>query len=153
MSENFGHPVTHVQKLQVITGHAHNGFLSLTAPLGKIFYFLSSLQRVASLGCFENTDFTPLGLIDNLESKAVKDINKNQLNTLLGCRTETINGQIIVWVWYVSSRLAKKKTLGRQDRGDRRYLVPRPANAIFNISKRLLNRNNSCVELLKWTGK
>ena len=53
----------------------------------------------------------------------------------------------------MSSRLAKKKTLGRQDRGDRRYLVPRPANAIFNISKRLLNRNNSCVELLKWTGK
>ena len=96
MSENFGHPVTHVQKLQMITGHTHNGFLSLKAPLGKIFYFLSSLQRVASLGCFENTDFTQLGFVDNLESKAVKDINKNQLNTLLGCRTETINRQIIV---------------------------------------------------------
>ena len=37
-----------------ITAHAHNGFLSLTAPLGEKFYFLSSLQRVASLGCFEN---------------------------------------------------------------------------------------------------
>ena len=40
-----------------ITAHAHNGFLSLTAPLGKKFYFLSFLQRMASLGCFENTDF------------------------------------------------------------------------------------------------
>ena len=37
-----------------ITAHAHNVFLSLTAPLGEKFYFLSSLQRVASLGCFEN---------------------------------------------------------------------------------------------------
>ena len=37
-----------------ITAHAHNGFLSLTAPLGQKTYFLSSLQRVASLGCFEN---------------------------------------------------------------------------------------------------
>ena len=43
-----------------ITAHAHNGFLSLIAPLGKRFYLLSSLQRVASLGCFENTDFTQL---------------------------------------------------------------------------------------------
>ena len=37
-----------------ITAHAHNEFLYLTAPLGEKFYFLSSLQRVASLGCFEN---------------------------------------------------------------------------------------------------
>ena len=80
-----------------ITAHAQKGFLSLTAPPGKQFYFLSSLQRVASLGCFENTDFTQLGFTDNLESKG-EDINKNQLNTLLGRRTETINRQIIVWV-------------------------------------------------------
>ena len=79
-----------------ITAHAHNGVLS-TAPLGrKKVYFLRSLQRVASLGCFENADFTQLGFIDNLQSK--KEIHKNQLNTLLGCRTETINRQIIVWV-------------------------------------------------------
>ena len=37
-----------------ITAHAHNRFLSLTAPLGEKFYFLSSLQRVASLGSFGN---------------------------------------------------------------------------------------------------
>ena len=37
-----------------ITAHAQNGFLSLTAPLGEKFYFLSSFQRVASLECFEN---------------------------------------------------------------------------------------------------
>ena len=33
--------------------------------------------------CFENTNFTQLGFIDNLESKG-EDINKNQLNTPLG---------------------------------------------------------------------
>ena len=66
-----------------ITAHAHSGFLSLTAPLGTKFYFLmSSLQTMTSLGSFENADFTQLGFIDNLESK--EDINKNQLNTLLG---------------------------------------------------------------------
>ena len=65
-----------------ITAHAHSRFLSLTAPLGTKFYFLSSLQTMTSLGCFENADFTQLGFIDNLESK--EDINKNQLNTLFG---------------------------------------------------------------------
>ena len=75
----------------------HNGILPLTAPLGRVFDILSSLQRVASWSCFENTDFTQLGFTDNLDWKG-EDINKNQLNTLLGCRTETINRQIIVWV-------------------------------------------------------
>ena len=70
-------------------------FFSFTAPLGKKFYFLSPLQRVDSLGCFENTDFTQLGFINNLESNG-EDTYKKQLNTLLGCGTETINRQIIV---------------------------------------------------------
>ena len=99
------HPLPDIRKFRTsghacaevlnITVHAHNGFLSLTAPLGKKFYFLSSFQRMASLGCFENTEFTQLEFIDNLESKR-EDINKNQLNALLGCRTETINRQIII---------------------------------------------------------
>ena len=46
-------------KLTNITAHAHNGFLSLTAPLGERFYSLSSLQRVAFLGCFENAPLRP----------------------------------------------------------------------------------------------
>ena len=89
-----------------ITAHAQNGFLSLTAPLGKKCYFLSSLQRVASLGCFENTDFTQLGSTDNLESKGAH-INKNQLNTLLGCRTEFSFDESKHWEF-------------KQDRGDRK---------------------------------
>ena len=89
--------MTNVQKLQISLIMLIGDFFSFTAPLGKKFYFLSPLQRVDSLGCFENTDFTQLGFIDNLESKE-EDINKNQLNTLLGCRTEAINRQIIVWV-------------------------------------------------------
>ena len=64
-----------------ITAHGHNGFLSLTALLGEQFYFLSSLQKVASLGCFENTDFTQLGFIDNLESKG-EDIKKTAEDTV-----------------------------------------------------------------------
>ena len=41
-------------ELTNITAHAHNGFFSFTAPLGEKFYSLSSLQRVAFLGWFEN---------------------------------------------------------------------------------------------------
>ena len=41
-------------KVTNITAHARNGYLSLAAPLEEKFYFPSSLQRVASLGCFEN---------------------------------------------------------------------------------------------------
>ena len=52
-----------------ITAHSHNGFLSLTAPLGKKFYFLSSLQRVASLDVLKMHHFAQLGFTDNLELK------------------------------------------------------------------------------------
>ena len=78
-----------------ITAHAHNGFLSLTAPLGEKFYFLSSLQRVASWDVLKMHHFTQLGFTDNLELKE-EDSNINRLNTLLVCRTETINRQTIV---------------------------------------------------------
>ena len=82
-----------------ITAYAHNGFLFLTAPLGTKFYFLSSLQTVASLGCFENTDFPQLGFIDNLESKLKeKTSTKTSWTHRWVCRTETINRQVIVWV-------------------------------------------------------
>ena len=65
-------PVASVAEVTNITAHAHRGFFSLTVLLRKKFYFLSPLQRVDSLGCFENTDFTQLGFIDNLESKEEK---------------------------------------------------------------------------------
>ena len=49
----------------------------------------------------------------------------------------------------MSSRLAKTNT----GKARSRRLVLCPANAIFKIWKRLLKRNNSCVMLLKLTGK
>ena len=113
-----------------ITAHfpalVHNGFFSLT---------LSSLQRVASLESFKNTELSQLGFTDNLELK--EDINRNQLNTILVCRTETGNRRIIVWV----IRLAKTNAAWKSKiaeieimRGKvslKRYLVACPANAIL----------------------
>ena len=117
-----------------MTTHAHNGFLSLTAPLGEKFYFLSSLQRV---GCFENA---PLGFTDDLELKK-EDSNRIRLNTLLVCRTETINRQTIFWVVWVffSIRLTNKHwesniakiDIMREKVNLKRYLVPCPATAIL----------------------
>ena len=42
-------------------------FLTSCRAWGK-FYFLSSLQRVASLGCLKMHHFTQLGFTDNLEN-------------------------------------------------------------------------------------
>ena len=107
---------------------------------------------MAFLGCFENADFTQLGFIDNLQSKKEKKLTKTswthcwvaELRQLIGRLSSEFNMWVHVW---------RKQTLGKQDRGDRRYLVLCPANAIFKIWKRLLKRNNSCVVLLKLTGK
>ena len=88
--------------------------MSLTAPLGTKFY---SLQSVASLGCFENTDFTQLGFIVNLESKG-DDIKKKtaehtvgsaELRKLIGRLSSEFNMCVHVW---------RKQTLRKQDRGD-----------------------------------
>ena len=114
-----------------ITAHDHNGFLSLTAPLGEKFYFLSSLQRVASLGCFENVPLHSTWIHWEF-GEFEEDSNGNRLNTLLVCRTETINRQTIVWVMWVRFFLNPfcEQTLGKQYRKDR-YIVPCPATAIL----------------------
>ena len=54
MSENFGHPVTHMQMLQISMLMLITDFCPSPLHWGKNFSFPSSLQRVASLGCFEN---------------------------------------------------------------------------------------------------
>ena len=84
MSEIFGHPVSHEQKLQISLLILITDFC--LPPLHWGQNVLSSPQSVASLGCFENTDFTQLGFIVNLESKGdgIKKKKKKQLNTPLG---------------------------------------------------------------------
>ena len=81
-----------------ITAHAHNGFLSLTTPLGERVYFLSSEWLLWDV--LKMHHFTQLGFTDNLELKE-EDSNRNRLNTLLVCRTETLNRQTIVWIMWV----------------------------------------------------
>ena len=124
------------------SGRAFAGFTTITAHfhalVHNVFFSLtlSSLQRVASLESFKNTELSQLGFTDNLELKG-EDINRNQLNTLLVCRTETGNRRIIVWV----IRLAKTNAAWKSKiaeieimRGKvslKRYLVACPANAIL----------------------
>ena len=79
-----------------ITAHAHNGFLSLTAPLGKKFFLPELSPEIGFFGgVLKMHHFTQLGFTDNLGLKE-EDSNRNRLNTLLVCRTETINRQTIV---------------------------------------------------------
>ena len=106
---------------------------------------------MASLGCFEtHTDFTQLGFFDNLESKGY-DINKNQLNTLLGCRTETVNGgdyclSLNLWV-----HVWQKQTLGKPDRGDRRYLnCSMFCKCYFKYNETCIKRTPSLLVLVSW---
>ena len=121
-----------------ITAHARNGFLSLTTPLGERVYFLSSEWLLWDVSKMPH--FTQLGFTDNLEWKE-EDSNRNRLNTLLVCRTETINRQTIVWViwFFFSIRLANKHwesniakiDIMREKVNLKRYLVPCPATAIL----------------------
>ena len=137
-----------------ITAHARNGFLSLTTPLGERVYFLSSEWLLWDVSKMHH--FTQLGFTDNLEWEE-EDSNRNRLNTLLVCRTETINRQTIVWVMWVffSIRLANKHwesniakiDIMREKVNLKRYLVPCPATAILLTSKRFLKRNHSWVVL------
>ena len=113
---------------------------------------------MASLGCFENTDFTKLGFADNLELK--EDINRNRLNTLLVCRTETINRRTIVWVmWLIFFNPFGEQTLGKQYREDRYNAGKSQTKKVscsmcckcYLTSKRFLKRNHACVVLRKFT--
>ena len=152
MSENFWHPVAHVQKLQISLLMLITKFCPSPPHWGKNFYFPSSLQRVATLGCFENAPLHSTWFTDNLGLKE-EDSNRNRLNTLLVCRTETINRQTIEF--FFSIRLANKHwesniakiDIMREKVNLKRYLVPCPATAILLTSRRFLKRNHSWVVL------
>ena len=100
MSENFWHPVGHVQKLQISLLMLITDFSP--SPLHWQKHFTSwALSREWLLwDVLKMHHFTQLGFTDNLELKE-EDSNRNRLNTLLVCRTETINRQTIVWVMWV----------------------------------------------------
>ena len=93
-------------KVTNITAHAHNGFLSLTAPLGENFTSRALSREWLLWGVFKMHHFTQLGFTDNLGLKE-EDSNRNRLNTLLVCRTETINRQTIVANKYRESNIVK----------------------------------------------
>ena len=140
MSENFWHPVGHVQKLQISLLMLITDFSP--SPLHWQKHFTSwALSREWLLwDVLKMHHFTQLGFTDNLELKE-EDSNRNRLNTLLVCRTETINRQTIVWVMWVffSIRLANKHwesniakiDIMREKVNLKRYLVPCPATAIL----------------------
>ena len=137
-----------------ITAHARNGFLSLTTPLGERVYFLSSEWLLWDVSKMHH--FTQLGFTDNLEWKE-EDSNRNRLNTLLVCRTETINRQTIVWVMWVFFffNTFGEQTLGKQYREDRYNAGKSQSKKVscsmscncYLTSKRFLKRNHSCVVL------
>ena len=136
---NCGHQVTHVQKSQISLLMLIMDFCPSPLDWGKHFtsWALSREWLLWAVLKHVQTSLNYIRFIDNLESKGY-DINKNQLNTLLGCKTETVNRRdyclsLKMWVhvWW-------KQTLGKQDRGDRRYLVPCPANAISDTVKPVL---------------
>ena len=99
--------------------------------------------------------FTQLGFTDNLELKE-EDSKRNRLNTLLVCRTETINRETIVWVmWVFSFNTFGEQTLGKQYREDRYNAGKSQSKKVscsmscncYLTSKRFLKRNHSCVVL------
>ena len=153
MSENFWHPVAHVQKLQIsllmlITDSCPSPF-----HWGKNCTSRALPREWLLWGVLKMHYFTQLGFTDNLGLKE-EDSNRNRLSTLLVCRTETSNRQTIVWALWVFSffqyvcRTNKwKMDIMWEKVNLKRYLVPCPATAILLTSKRFLKRNHSWVVL------
>ena len=143
MSENFWHPVAHVQKLQISLLVLITEFSPLPLHWGKNFTSWALSREWLLWDVLKMHHFTQLGFTDNLEWKE-EDSNRNRLNTLLVCRTETINRLTIVWVIWVffSIRLANKQwesniakiDIMREKVSLKRYLVPCPASAVLLIN-------------------
>ena len=140
MSENFWHPVAHMQNLQISLLMLITDFCPSPLHWGKNFTSWALSREWLLWDVLKMHHFTQLGFTDNLELKE-EDSNRNRLNTLLVCRTETINRQTIVWVMWVffSIRLANKHWESNIAKIDimqekvnlKRYLVPCPATAIL----------------------
>ena len=140
MSENFCHPVAHVQKLQISLLMLIKDFNPSPLHWGKNFTSWALSREWLLWDVLKMHHFTQLGFTDNLELKE-EDSNRNRLNTLLVCRTVTINRQTIVWVIWVFFviRLANKHCesniakidIMREKVSLKRYLVPCPATAIL----------------------
>ena len=111
MSENFWHPVAHVQKLQISLLMLITDFCPSPLHWGKNFTSWALSREWLLWGVLKMHHFTQLGFTDNLGLKE-EDSNRNRLNKLLVCRTETINRQTSYRLSYVifffSIRLANK---------------------------------------------
>ena len=109
MSENFWHPVARVQKFQISLLMLITDFCPSPLHWGKNFTSWALSRELLFWDVLKMQHFTQLGFTYNLELKE-EDSNRNRLNTLSVCRTETINRQTIVWVTWVffSIRLANK---------------------------------------------
>ena len=113
MSENFWHPVAHVQKLQISLLMLITDFCPSPLHWGKHFTSSALSREWLLWDVLKMHHFTQLGFTDNLELKE-EDSNRNRLNTLLVCRTETINRQTIVWViWVFFFNTFGEQTLGK----------------------------------------
>ena len=155
MSENFWHPVAHVQKLQISLLMLITDFCPSPLHWGKNFTSWALSREWLLWDVLKMHHFTQLGFTDNLELKE-EDSNRNRLNTLLVCRTETINRQTIVWVmWVFFFNTFGEQTLGKQYREDRYNAGKSQSKKVscsmscncYLTSKRFLKRNHSCVVL------
>ena len=155
MSENFWHPVAHVQKLQISLLMLITDFCPSPLHWGKNFTSWALSREWLLWDVLKMHHFTQLGFTDNLELKE-EDSNRNRLNTLLVCRTETINRQTIVWVmWVFFFNPFGEQTLGKQYREDRYNAGKSQSKKVscsmscncYLTSKRFLKRNHSCVVL------
>ena len=110
-----------VQKLQISLLVLITEFSPLPLHWGKNYTSWALSTEWLLWDVLKMYHFTQLGFTDNLELKE-EDSNRNRLNTLLVCRTETINRQTIVWVIWVFfffSITFGEQTLGKRYCEDR----------------------------------
>ena len=117
---------------------------------GKNFTSLAPSREWRFWGVLKMHHFTQLGFTDNLEIKE-EDSNRNRLNTLLVCRTETINGREFFFPIRLANKhwesIIAKIDIMRNIVNLKRYLSLFHVLQLLSYFKTLLKRNHSCVVL------
>ena len=142
MSENFWHPVAHVQKLQISLLMLITDFCPSPLHWGKNFTSWALSREWLLWDVLKMHQFTQLGFTDNFELKE-EDSNRNRLNTLLDAELRQLINTF------------GEHTLGKQYRKDRYNAGKSQSKKVscsmscncYLTSKRFLKRNHSCVVL------
>ena len=156
MSENFWHPVAHVQKLQISLLMLIKDFCPSPLHWGKNFISWALSREWLLWDALKMHHFTQLGFTENLENLKKTVTETGWTHCWFAELRQLIGRLAIVWVmWVFFFNPFGEQTLGKQYRKDQYNTGKSQSKKVscsmscncYPTSKRFLKRNHSCVLL------